>query len=86
MLEALQFMVAQLRELLEPDAGSLPKASVEGIQAHIWEVHESALHAEVEEQFVRFWARLDLDCFMQTMIRFWQTLSCFPFWIQLQHS
>ena len=50
MLEALQFMVAQLVELLEPDAGSLPKASVEGICTQIWEVHESTLCTEVGDQ------------------------------------
>ena len=63
MLEALQFMVAQLSELLLPDSGALPKASVEGIRAQIWETHESALRAELEERASRLRARLDPDRF-----------------------
>ena len=63
MLEALQFMVAQLTELLLPDAGSLPSASVEGICAQIWEKHEQALRAEVEERFLRIRERLDPNHF-----------------------
>ena len=63
MLETLQFMVAQLTEHLLPDAGSLPAASVEGIRAQIWEKHEQALRAEVEERFVRIRDRLDPDRF-----------------------
>ena len=61
MLESLQFMVAQLTELLLPDARELPPASVEGIRAQIWEKHESALRAELEERFSRLRARLDPD-------------------------
>ena len=63
MLEALQFMVAQLSELLLPNSRELPPASVEGIRAQIWEKHESALRAELEERFSRLRARLDLDQF-----------------------
>ena len=63
MLESLQFMVAQLTELLLPDARELPPASVEGIRAQIWEKHESALRAELEERFSRIRARLDPDRF-----------------------
>ena len=63
MLEVLQFMVAQLTELLLPDAGSLPQASVEGIRAQIWEKHEQALQAEVEECFARIQECLDPDRF-----------------------
>ena len=63
MLEALQFMVAQLMELLLPDTCSLPPASVEGIRAQIWEKHEQALRAEVEERFQRIRERLDPDRF-----------------------
>ena len=63
MLETLQFMVAQLTELLLPDARELPPASVEGIRAQIWEKHESALRAEIEERFSRLQARLDTDRF-----------------------
>ena len=61
MLETLQFMVAQLAEQLLPDARELPPASVEGIRAQIWEKHESALRAELEECFSRLRARLDPD-------------------------
>ena len=61
MLELLQFMVAQLTEQLLPDARELPPASVEGIRAQIWEKHESALRAELEERFSRLRARLDPD-------------------------
>ena len=61
MLETLQFMVAQLTEQLLPDARELPPASVEGIRAQIWEKHESALRAELEERFSRLRARLDPD-------------------------
>ena len=63
MLEALQFMVGQLSELLLPDSGALPRASVEGIRAQIWETHESALRAELEERASRLQARLDPDRF-----------------------
>ena len=63
MLEALQFMVGQLSELLLPDSGALPRASVEGICAQIWETHESALRAELEERASRLRARLDPDRF-----------------------
>ena len=63
MLEALQFMVAQLTELLLPDARELPPASVEGIRAQIWEKHESALCAELEERFSRLRACLDPNRF-----------------------
>ena len=63
MLEALQFMVAQLTELLLPDARELPPASVEGICAQIWEKHESALRAELEERSSRLRQRLDPNRF-----------------------
>ena len=63
MLEALQFMAAQFCEILEPDSGSLPRASVESIRAQIWEKHEYALRVEIEERFSRLRDRIDLDRF-----------------------
>ena len=63
MLEALQFMAAQFCEILEPDSSSLPRASVESIRAQIWETHECALRAEMEEHFSCLRDRVDLDRF-----------------------
>ena len=63
MLEGLQFMVTQLSENLFPDSGALPRASVESIRTHIWETHESALRAELEERAARLRTRLDPNRF-----------------------
>ena len=67
MLEALQFMTGQLMELLLPDAHSLPKVSVNQICSQIWELHETALRAKMEECFSRLRDRMDFDCFQKVI-------------------